>query len=139
MRRIRVLIVEDEALIALDLSDTIERLGFDLIGVAATFSQALILAEEAMPDLALVDVNLADGRTGPRIARELADRFGTTVTMATGSPEGLNAGLNGIFCIVRKPYTDREIAVALRAAIRHRETSCIARLEPLNLDHDGSA
>ncbi|MFN3389688.1 MAG: hypothetical protein ACK40O_12230, partial [Allosphingosinicella sp.] len=67
----RVLIVEDEFLIGLELEHALEAHGYKVIGVVADYDGAVALAAER-PDVALVDINLRDGPTGPLIARELA-------------------------------------------------------------------
>ena len=59
--RVRVLIIEDNALIALDLETQMEDLGCDVVGVAVTAAQAIDTARRTLPDLALVDLQLADG------------------------------------------------------------------------------
>ena len=92
----RVLIVEDEFLIALDLEATVENMGMEVAGLATNKEQALQLAPLA--DVAFVDVNLSDGATGPEIgpgtiwtrdqcdARLKADlvRYANEVSMAIG-------------------------------------------------------
>ena len=57
----RVLIVEDELLIALDLQDTLEDDGHEVVGIARDMATALSHAQDA--SVALVDLNLTDGRT----------------------------------------------------------------------------
>jgi AmiR/NasT family two-component response regulator len=69
----RVLIVEDEFLIALDIEDALGELGCEIIGPAATVADAMRLIEATPPDVAVLDVRLADGSTGP-IAEELRRR-----------------------------------------------------------------
>ena len=61
---VRVLIIEDNALIALDLETQMEDLGCDVVGVAVTAAQAIATARRTLPDLALVDLQLADGSRG---------------------------------------------------------------------------
>jgi DNA-binding NarL/FixJ family response regulator len=66
-----VLIVEDEALVALELEELLLDEGFEVVGSAANAAQAIDLGRRHRPDLALLDLNLADGLTGPRIAKTL--------------------------------------------------------------------
>lgn len=99
----RVLIVEDNPLIAHDLEDTIHRLGYVTSGVANDFASAQRLAP--FSDIALVDVNLVDGATGPRIAEYLADGFGISVVMVTGNPEAVERGLSKVVGVISKPVT----------------------------------
>jgi CheY-like chemotaxis protein len=80
-----ILIVEDELLIALDLESIVEDLGHKVIGPARTLDEALQLAGDA--EVALVDVQLADGVTGPAIAERLSSEHGVTVVFVTGNPE----------------------------------------------------
>ena len=65
-----VLVVEDEFIIALDLSETVKDLGFDLEGPFEGNEDAIEAIEEDMPDLAILDVFTADGEVYP-----LADRL----------------------------------------------------------------
>ena len=68
--RPRVLVVEDEFIIALDLSETVKDLGYELEGPFAGNKDAFEAIEDAMPDLAILDVFTADGEVYP-----LADRL----------------------------------------------------------------
>ena len=97
----RVLIVEDEFLIALDLEATVEAMGMQVAGLANDCEQALRLAPLA--DIAFVDVNLADGPTGPESGRELAEEHGSAVVVMTGNPEVVAAGVKGAVGVVQKP------------------------------------
>ncbi|MGZ2383740.1 response regulator [Rhizobium brockwellii] len=97
----RVLIVEDEFLIALDLEATVEGMGMQVAGLANDCEQALRLAPLA--DIALVDVNLADGPTGPEIGRRLAQEHGIAVVFMSGNPEVVADGVKGAVGVVQKP------------------------------------
>ena len=68
----KILIVEDEILVALDMEMAIEEMGHTPIGIAPDAEVAATLANE-QPDIALVDLNLRDGLTGPQIARHIRD------------------------------------------------------------------
>jgi DNA-binding response OmpR family regulator len=83
----RVLIVEDEFLIALDLEDAMLALGFDSCGLAPSDSKARSLAMSDQPDLVLMDVCLEGGREGIETARWLRDVCGASVIFVTGSTD----------------------------------------------------
>ena len=83
----RVLIVEDEALVALELEELLLDEGFEVVGSAANAAQAIDLGRRHRPDLALLDLNLADGLTGPRIAKTLVHERLATVVFVTGAGE----------------------------------------------------
>ena len=67
----RVLIVEDEVIIALDFSDAVAELGYEVVGPALSLDQGLELAESEHLDCALLDVNLGFGLTSQPIAEAL--------------------------------------------------------------------
>src|SRR3546814_4286867 len=81
----RVLIVEDEFLIALDVAETVEAMGHQVAGMASNRNHAMALSQAV--DIALVDVNLSDGRTGPSIGRELSEVYGVTLIFLTANPD----------------------------------------------------
>ncbi|NLS19084.1 response regulator [Rhizobium sp. P40RR-XXII] len=97
----RVLIVEDDPLIAIDLQHMIHDLGYVTSGIANSFDSAKRLAPHS--DLALVDVNLVDGATGPRIGQFLAGEFGISVVMVTANPEVVADGIFGVIGVISKP------------------------------------
>ncbi len=111
----KVLIVEDEIFAALHLEATIEELGCKVVGIAPDAESAMELAAE-QPDLAFVDLNLRDGLTGPEIARDLANRYGTKVLILTANPGQAGEPFDGLLGVVSKPWNDREIVQTVRAA-----------------------
>ena len=82
-QRPKVLIVEDELLIACTMQEVLSLVGFDVIGVAATVSEALRLSDMHKPDLAILDVRLAGRRDGIEGAQLLRDRSGLPVVFVT--------------------------------------------------------
>lgn len=82
--RRQVLICEDDPLLAMELEAGIAEAGAVCCGTAAGFDEALALADLARPDLALVDLHLADGPSGARLAAELHD-LGARVVVLSGS------------------------------------------------------
>ncbi|MDO9082682.1 MAG: response regulator, partial [Humidesulfovibrio sp.] len=75
----RILVVEDEAIVALGIQSSLERLGYEVVGRAATGGQALALAETTRPNLVLMDVMLEGGMDGIDTALELHERFNVPV------------------------------------------------------------
>ena len=114
----RVLIVEDEILVAIDIESVVGEMGLAPVGIAADKTSALRLAERA--DVALVDINLRDGPTGPQIGRDLAER-GITVLFMTANPEQLGNGVPGTLGVLTKPVADAELRQAIRFAVSRRE------------------
>lgn len=118
----RVLIVEDEILVALELEAVLEDLGHEPIGIAADSLAALRLAEEE-PDLALVDLNLRDGPTGAEIGARLARDHGVTVLFMTANPRMLGNGVAGTLGVLSKPYDEATVKAAVDYVIATRMTT----------------
>ena len=116
----KVLIVEDEMLVAASLEATLEDHGFACVGIAPDTATALALADEERPDLALVDLNLRDGETGQEIGMRLALEHGATVLFVTANPRRLGAGVPGTLGVLTKPCEEDAVAAALAFALRRR-------------------
>ncbi|APO71602.1 response regulator [Rhizobium mongolense] len=120
----RVLIVEDELLIALDLEATVQAMGMEVTGLAANKEQALRFAPTA--DVAFVDVNLSDGATGPEIGRRLAQDHGIAVVFMTGNPEMVAGGVKGTLGVVKKPVKPSVVEQSLKYAVARRNGALAA-------------
>ncbi len=114
----RVMIVEDEFLIALDVAETIEAMGLEVSGFASGRKHAMALA--ASSDIALVDINLSDGPTGPDIARQLAEEYGITVIFMTANPEDVDDGVEGTLGVLTKPAMPDVLEQSINYAIASR-------------------
>ncbi|WP_260691413.1 response regulator [Rhizobium laguerreae] len=80
---IRILIVEDEFLIALELEYRLRDAGFEVIGIAATAGEALSIATSDRPALAIMDIRLADRTDGIQAAIELHATLGVRSIFAS--------------------------------------------------------
>lgn len=109
-----VLIVEDQPLLAMGVEDVVESLGHHAIGIASNRIDALKYLAEA--DIALVDVNLDDGATGPDIGRKMADA-NVAVLFMTSDPSALGTGIRGTLGVIEKPMMDLEMVEAIQFAV----------------------
>lgn len=110
---LRVLIVEDEALIAMELEWIVEHAGHVVIGQAADSAAAVGLATERKPDLALVDIHLLDGATGVDAARRIAGEVGALVVFTTANPKRIPDDY-GLACgVIGKPYSECAMTAAI--------------------------
>jgi DNA-directed RNA polymerase specialized sigma24 family protein len=87
-----VLIIEDEAFIAMDIEALVESLGHRVIGVARTHAEAIALARRKTPGLILADIQLADGSSGLDAVNELLNSFEVPVIFITAYPERFLTG-----------------------------------------------
>jgi DNA-binding response OmpR family regulator len=107
----RVLVVEDEALVAMLVEDALLDAGFGVIGPAATVEEALALLGRETPDAVVLDLNLA-GETSTPVADALAAR-GIPYVIATGyGASGLPAGHQNAM-VLAKPYDPSELTMML--------------------------
>ncbi|MBS0295487.1 MAG: response regulator [Proteobacteria bacterium] len=106
---LRVLIVEDEAILALEIELVLRELGHTVVGSAMDAARALTLAAEHAVDLALIDMNLRDGPSGPEIARRLVGERRVNVIFLTANPELIPDGFAGALGALPKPFDERGI------------------------------
>jgi DNA-binding response OmpR family regulator len=116
----RILIVEDEALVAMELQFVLEDLGHDVVGTAADARTARNLVRENDVDLALVDIHLSDGPTGVELGRELGQEMGVTVLFMTANPGMVRQGVAGTIGVLSKPTDERAVQTAVDYALRRR-------------------
>lgn len=110
----KVLVVEDEFLVALQLEDILTDGGHTVVGTVADMDSLANLAEP--PEIAFVDLNLRDGLTGPEIARLLAERYATLVIYATANPCQIDEPAHTSVGVLRKPFCDRSVLEAVEFA-----------------------
>src|SRR5258706_7160305 len=88
----RVLIIEDESIIALDLENLVVELGHKVVGSAATKDEAVAKARATKPGLVLADINLGEGGSGIDAVTEILRSFDIPVIFVTAYPERLLTG-----------------------------------------------
>jgi two-component system, response regulator PdtaR len=115
----RIMIVEDEMLVACELEAILEDLGHVPVGIAPDMPTAFALAD-ARPDLALVDLNLRDGLTGPQIGEQLSRKHKCAVLFLTANPRVLGDGIAGTIGVLTKPTDQVAVASAVDFALRVR-------------------
>lgn len=120
---LRVMIVEDQPILAMELELVLADAGCDVVGCAMDRPGAFAIADRERPDFALVDVNLLDGLTGPQIAHRLVRDYGAAVVFLTANPEQIPEGFAGALGAVTKPFdeqTIRGVVAFARQFIFHR-------------------
>ncbi|GJD75366.1 response regulator [Methylobacterium goesingense] len=110
---LRILIVEDEALILMQLEMLFEDAGHEVVGTAVSEEEAVALAIETRPDIAFVDVRLKDGTSGMKAARAMRDIAGLTVVFLTANVRMLPDDLDGAAAVIPKPFSEKVFGAAL--------------------------
>ena len=116
----RILVIEDEALVAMELRFVLEDLGYDVIGTVADADSARRVIQETEVDLALVDIHLSDGPTGIDLGRELAENLGVTVVFMTANPGMVRDGVANAIGVLSKPTDERAVQTAVEYALGRR-------------------
>lgn len=112
-----VLIIEDEAMIAMDLEALVTGLGHQVSGLARTHKEAIAAARDRRPGLVLADIQLADGSSGLDAVNEMLDEIDVPVIFITAYPERLLTGERPepAFLITKPFQTDTVKAVISQA------------------------
>lgn len=111
----RIFIVDDEALIAFEMADALEDLGFEVVGPSTHLNDALGLAREGGFDVACLDVNLGAGKTSEPIARVLSARGIPYVYITAYDAEQIKF-LQPDDKVMRKPVSISDLKKALLEA-----------------------
>ena len=116
--RARVLIIEDEPLIAMDIEAIVRDLGHDLTGVAVTRDEAVALAMEDRPGLVLADIQLADDSSGIDAVKDILAEFNVPVIFITAFPERLLTGERPEpTFLITKPFQRSTVKAAISQAL----------------------
>jgi len=111
----RVLVVEDEPLIAASIEWELKDCGHDVVGPAASAAHAEDLAHLTAPDLALVDINLVARGDGVRLARALS-RLGVQSVFVTGQLSEARENCDAALGVVAKPFPVEDLGAVVRCA-----------------------
>jgi PAS domain S-box-containing protein len=120
----RVLVVEDESIVALDLQRCLTRLGHAVAGVTARGDDAVRLAGELRPDLVLMDIRLQGEMDGVHAAEQIRHRFQVPVVYLTAHADEATlqrAKVTEPFGYVLKPFDERDLRTVLEMALYKHE------------------
>lgn len=118
---VRILIVEDDGIIALDIMTRLEDLGYRNVSAAATGEDAIRVAERMHPHLVFMDITLRGDMDGIEAAEIIRDRLGTPVVFVTAYSDSSirdRAAAASPAGYILKPFTTGDLASAVRRALR---------------------
>jgi CheY-like chemotaxis protein/DNA-directed RNA polymerase specialized sigma24 family protein len=116
--RARVLIIEDEPIIAMDIETIVRDLGHEVTGVAVTRDEAVALAMEDRPGLVLADIQLADDSSGIDAVKDILAEFQVPVIFITAFPERLLTGERPEpTFLITKPFQRSTVKAAISQAL----------------------
>jgi DNA-binding response OmpR family regulator len=126
----RVLVVEDEPLIAMLVRHALTRAGHEVVGPVSSVAVALRLAQEQPIDLALLDIDLGRGGSGVHLARCLHERQGPPCLFASGSYDEAHGACDVALGVLSKPYGAEDLVLAVAAA-----EAVLAGAQPVRVPH----
>ena len=133
-RPLRVLIVEDEALLAMQIEQLLLEAGHEPVGHAMDADEAFALAREARPDLALVDLHLRDGLSGIAVMRQLTREHGVAGLFLTANRRLIPEDFAGALGAIAKPFAECAFVQAIAYVARHLAREPAARRPPSSLE-----
>jgi len=117
----RILLVEDEMFVAMDIERVVEKAGHQVVGFAGTAERAVALAEELRPDLILMDIRLRGERDGIDAAIEIRKRFDIpclVISAFTDASTRERAVPARVLGFISKPFEHSVLEIALNGGLK---------------------
>ncbi|WP_428718040.1 response regulator [Undibacterium curvum] len=132
-QRSKVMVVEDDELVSLQIQLKLELLGFDAVGATTTGEEAITLVTELQPDIVLMDIMLAGQMDGIEAAQIIHSQQQIPVVFLSGDAEDTTltrVKQSEAFGYIIKPFTDRELRTSLELAVyKHQAEARLKRSE----------
>jgi len=116
----RILVIEDEAIVAADIQDRLEVLGYEVAGWGTTGAEALELARTTNPDLILMDIMLKGPMNGIQAAHQVRVELGLPVIFLTANSDEAvleKAKVSEPFAYLLKPFEERQLRTNIEMAL----------------------
>ncbi|MDH5589242.1 MAG: response regulator [Gemmatimonadota bacterium] len=130
-RKIRLFMVEDEAIVAAGIRVSLEDLGYEVLGVAGTSHEAISMLEKERPDIIFMDISIRGGRDGIETAKEVRERWGTPVVFLTAYSDAATldrAREAEPYGYLLKPFDERSLRPVVEMAL-HKHKMELERKE----------
>ncbi len=119
MENLRIMIVEDESLVARDIDNMASSLGYEVCGIASSGEEAVAMAARLRPDLILMDVIIKGGLDGISAAEKIWENYRIPLIYVTAYADELTlkrAKITEAFGYILKPFDERELKVTIEMA-----------------------
>lgn len=117
----RIVIVEDEQIIAVDLESRLKRLGHEVLGIAITGEEAIVMAEQYQPDIIFMDIRLRGPMNGLQAATTIRALRKMPIIFVTAFADALPRDAQQpepLSVYMKKPFTAVQLKDALSAALK---------------------
>ncbi len=135
MEKKRIFIVEDENIVSLDMRKRLEKLGYEVPGIASSGEEAVAMVLESRPDLVLMDIKLSGKMDGVEAAAEILKTYAVPIVYITAYAENTTlkrAKITEPFGYILKPFEERELHINIEIALyRHKTQNIIKEREQL--------
>jgi two-component system sensor histidine kinase/response regulator len=126
----KILIVEDESIVVMELRERLKRLGYEVMGVASSGEEAILKAEELHPDMVLMDIRLQGQMNGIQAAEAVRSRFDIPVVYLTAFADDdtlQKARMTEPFGYLIKPFEERQLHSTLEMALQKHKLEAALR------------
>ncbi len=130
MAAAKILIVEDESIIALDIQNSLINSGYEVVAIADCATAALDYAAQLRPDLVLMDIRIRGDRDGVQTAKAISSAFDLPVVYLTAHADEntlRRAKLTEPFGYILKPFDDRELITTIEIALSRHQAEVAIR------------
>ena len=122
---LRVMVVEDEAVILMQIAMLLEDAGHEVVGTAMSAEEAVAVFRALRPELVLLDLHLKDGSSGLDVAQAIRDHEDVTIVFLTANARKLADDMEGAHAVIAKPFSE----TTLEGSIAYLE-ECVHRPPP---------
>ena len=132
----KILVVEDESIVALDLQSILNRMGYNVVATAISGEEAIELAATSQPDLVLMDIRLRDSMDGVETAQQLLIQFGIRVIYLTAHADESTlqrAKITEPLGYLVKPFEERELRGTIEMALYKIQVDKLLQMQAARL------
>lgn len=120
MAKAKILVVEDELIVAMDIKNRLENMGYTITGISSSVEEAIKNATETLPDLVLLDIMLGERMDGVEVAEQIREDLDIPVIFLTAYADEktlARAKITQPFGYILKPFEERELHSMIEIAI----------------------
>ncbi|OHD56036.1 MAG: hypothetical protein A2Y33_11325 [Spirochaetes bacterium GWF1_51_8] len=125
MMKRKILLVEDEIIIASSIQQWLEELNYSVSGIAPSAEKAMILIEQQIPDLILMDIMIQGEMDGIELADRIHEKYSIPIVFLTAYSDDITlerARISGPYGYLLKPVTQKDLSIAIENALfKHQE------------------
>jgi signal transduction histidine kinase len=135
MSKVKILVVEDEAIVAEDIASRLENKGYEVVDILATGEEAIAIAKNTQPHLILMDIILQGEIDGVEAAREIYSEIKIPVVYLTANADDKTinrAQITQPFGYILKPFKEKELFATIEIALSRHQVEVEAKKELLN-------